>query len=295
MKISRMLAGSTVLLTALGTLALPSCQKGLSNDSIPANKSQVSVYMTDGPNAFFDKVIVDIQGLAVKVDTSDDAPQVGFHTWLRHEGDEVAYADRDDDHAVWDTLNIAPGEYNLLDFANGADTLLTSGNMHKGRIIAFRLTLGNDNILVKDSVNYPLNLWPGSENVYIRIYGDECDEFAANHFRFWIDFDAGRSIVRVHNGEFFLRTVLRAFTISNTGSIEGRVLPISAYPVVSVFSGGDSLYALPNWSGEFKLMGLPDTTYSVFFNASAGFQDTTITGVKVNGDEVHLGTITLHP
>jgi hypothetical protein len=293
MKTSRLLTGA-IAMASFGTLLISSCQKGISTEAVPANKSDLSVYMTDGPNSFFDKVLVDIQTIAVKVDTASDSLKVGYHTRIRPEGAAVQYADWVDAHSVWDTLSIAPGEYNLLDFANGADTLLSSSNIHKGRIIAFRLTLGSNNELVKGSVNYPLNLWPGTQNVFIRIFGDQCDEWATNRYRFWIDFDAGRSIVRVNNGEFFLRTVLRAFTISNTGSIEGRVLPISAYPIVSVFSGLDSLYALPNLAGAFKVMGLPDTTYSVFFNASQGYQDTTITGVKVNGDAVHLGTITLH-
>jgi len=292
--------GGFGILTALSAFMLSSCQKGInSGGTIPATKSALSVYMTDGPNAFFDKVLVDIQGIAVKIDTSSASSNVNagedFRSHMRHEGDNVQYQDQEDQHAVWDILNITPGEYNLLNFANGADTMLSAGNMPKGRIIAFRLTLGTDNLLVKDSINYPLNLWPGTQNVYIRIFGDEFDEWAANHYRFWIDFDAGRSIIRLDDGKFYLRTILRAFTIANTGAIEGRVLPISAYPIVSVFSGIDSLYALPNLSGEFRVMGLADTTYGVFFNASAGYQDTTIDNVAItNGNTVHLGTITLH-
>lgn len=297
MRTSHLLLGGGLVFTALATFMLSSCQKGISGSAgaaVPADKSEASVYMTDGPNDFFDQVIVDIQGIAIKVDTSSDSLSVGYHTWLRPEGANVQYTDWVDAHSVWDTVNITPGEYNLLEFANGADTLLSLGDIHKGRIIAFRLTLGSDNMLVKDSIDYPLSLWPGTENVYIRISGDECDEWAANHFRFWIDFDAGRSVVRVAGGQFYLRTVLRAFTISNTGSIEGRVLPIAAYPIISVFSGADSLYAIPGRLGNFKIMGLPDTTYDAFFNASAPYQDTTIHGIDVNGNTVNLGTITLH-
>src|SRR5215467_13731152 len=77
-----------------------------SNANIPPGKSQLSVYMTDGPVDFY-KVLIDIRQVAVEVDTgsaqSDDDrdDQWDDNFWGWH---------RDEDHksVIWDTLTITP-------------------------------------------------------------------------------------------------------------------------------------------------------------------------------------------
>ncbi len=282
---------------------LYSCQKD-NSVSVPQGQSHVSIYMTDGPG-FFDKVLIDVQSIAVKVDTcmsqsSADEDDQGEH---HHEwGDDHDDSDKDngrggkDSCIVWDSLKVKPGVYDLLNFANGADTLLASGNIPKGKILAFRITLGDHNSVVKDSTSYPLNLRPEWKTVYIRVFNDQIEENTPDHFKLWIDFDAGRSIVRVSDGQFYLRPFIRAFAVSNTGRIEGKVIPVSgAFPVITVFNAKDTMHALPNSDGEFKVPGVWAGTYSVFVQASAPYKDTTITNVTVKaGMDTDIGTIQLH-
>lgn len=289
------------LVAVLFSFLLYACQKDVSlQTKLPPNKQQVSIYLTDAPG-LFDHVFIDIQGIAVKVDTGatnheemDGEDDQGDHE-KHHSGEEGEEHDRNDQGAVWDTLNIKPGVYDLLTFANGVDTLFASGQITKGTIIAFSITLGPNNSLVKDSTTYPLHLWNGVKTVYIRIAGEDMDEVTPDHFRFWIDFNAGRSVVRVDDGQFFLRPFLRAFAIDNTGSIEGIVKPADAFPVITVYNAKDTLYALPGKDGEFRVKGLWAGKYNVFVNVNKPYIDTTLDSVQVQaGMSTNVGTITIH-
>src|SRR6516164_9375025 len=97
-----------------------------SNANIPPGKSQLSVYMTDGPVDFY-KVLIDIRQVAVELDTGSA------------QGD-----DDHDDHksVIWDTLTITPGVYDLLQLRNGTDTLLGSVVYPSGKILKVRVWLG---------------------------------------------------------------------------------------------------------------------------------------------------------
>lgn len=298
MKKHRVRTGALLAASALFLFAACTKNDAITSKEPGPNQNKLSVYLTDGP-AYFDQVLVDIQSIAVKVDTAqdwwskkDDDEDEG--NWKHHKsvwGNE----DEHDQAAVWDTLDIKPGIYDLLSFANGADTLLSSDVVPKGRIIAFRLRLGEENSLVKDSTEYPLQLITGWNNIYIRVFGANFEKVNTNHYKIWIDFDAGRSIIRVRDGMFYLKPVLHAFAVSNTGSIRGVVLPDEAFPVVSVYNNTDTSYAIAGRGGAFMVRGLQEGTYSVFINASNGYQDTTLSDISVEaGKQADVGNITLH-
>src|SRR3954470_15218581 len=124
------------------------------NSGAGTDKPSLSIYMMDDP-VVFTKVLIDIKQVAVKIDTA------------AHHGDA------DDDHqwnddyrgchngksAIWDTLSINPGVYDLLKLRNGTDTLLASGTIPKGKVLQVRITLGTNNSVYTDSVtHYPLNI-----------------------------------------------------------------------------------------------------------------------------------------
>jgi hypothetical protein len=192
-------------------------------------------------------------------------------------------------------LNIRPGVYDLLSLRNGTDTLLASGNIPQGKIKRIKITLGSNNSLVKDSVSYPLHLFPGDSVITIKLVGNEFDEYLAGHLQLWLDFNIGKSIVLLRNNQFYLRPYIRLFVTKATGSVAGIVVPWDAYPVVSVYNDKDTAYAIPWHDGRFKVRGLAPGTYTVFVNASNGYQDTTISNVSVTARQVtELGKITLH-
>lgn len=257
-----------------------SCRKDASmNASTSSGQQTASIYLTDAPG-FFDQVLIDIKSVTVMVDTCTN--RMGEFEDRGGDGDDHHGGMNEAACDVWDTLNIAPGIYDLLTLRNGTDTLLASGNLPSGKIVAIKIQLGPNNSLVKDSVSYPLNLPASQSIVLIKLNGGEWDEFKPKHCRLWLDFDLGRSIVRVHDNEFFLNPFIRFFTVKTTGSVSGIVMPKDAFPVISVFNGTDTSYALPNGdNGAFKVRGLNAGTYSVFINASNGYADTTITGVNV--------------
>lgn len=275
----------TFMIVAFGLAIFFACNKDKSMNEIPPGKQHVSIYLTDHP-AFFDQVLIDIQSVAVLVDTCDKN---------RNDDDDD---DNDNDNnrhcRVWDSLDIRAGVYDLLTLRNGVDTLFATGIIPQGRIKMIRIGLGTNNSLVKDSISYPLNLPADMSSITIRIRGGECEEFEPSRLRLWLDFDAKRSIIFLRNNQFMLRPVIHAFIPKSTGSLEGRVTPDEAEAVISVFNDQDTAYALPFRDGKFKVRGLHEGSYSVFFNASNGYADTTLTNVEIEmGRETDIGTIKL--
>ncbi len=298
MKLIPKLYGSLAVV-AIAAIVLYACSKNESASmAVPPGQQHVSLYLTDGPG-FFDKVLIDIRSVKVLVDTcsksnGNDDDDKDEHGNGHHDGDDDH--DKADSCVIWQTLAITPGVYDLLSLRNGADTLLANGLIPKGKIKKIQLTLGPNNSLVKDSVTYPLKLFPGMQStITIKVKGGDWDEYATDRFRLWLDFDATRSVIKVRDGVFYLRPVILFFTVKATGSLEGRVLPREAFPVISVFNATDTAYALPWGNGEFRVRGLKAGSYSVFINASNGYKDTTITNVAIQqGKETDLPTITLH-
>jgi hypothetical protein len=159
--------------------------------------------------------------------------------------------------------------------------LFASANVPKGSVRLVRIEFGTNNSVVKDSVNYPLNLSPNLPNfIVIKLKGHEFEEFASRRHRLWLDFDVSRSIIEA-NGRFYLIPVMHTFVEKNTASVAGKVKPRDAKAVITLFNNTDTAYALPNKEGEFKMRGLKDGTYKLFVKASNGYRDTTINNVVV--------------
>ena len=124
--------GSSMALLIL----IVSCNKensSASNSGIPSGESKVSVFLTDAPVSFY-KVFIDIRQVAVEIDT---ATSQGSQDISGQWDDGYCGFGRDahNKSTVWDTLNITPGVYNLLDLRNGTDTLLGSGLYNSGKIL----------------------------------------------------------------------------------------------------------------------------------------------------------------
>lgn len=278
-----------ILMAAFTSAAIfIACSKDKSDASaVPAGQQRISLYLSDDP-ALFDQVLIDIQSVRVLVDTSTADS-------LDHRRHDRDCDDGRDTSVIWQDLAIRPGVYDLLTLRNGADTLLAAGNVPQGKIKRIKITLGTNNSLVKDSVTYPLNLWKGDSVITLKLYGHEFDEYLTGQLQLWLDFNVGKSIIKVRNGEFYLKPFIRMFIVKATGAIEGKITPWDAYAVVSVYNASDTAYAIPFRDGKFKVRGLAPGSYTVFVNASNGYQDTTITDVTVNArEETELPKIELH-
>lgn len=262
-----------------------SCTK--SEYSASGSDQQLSVYLTDHP-ADFDKVLVQINMVEVKLDTSSHRDDDGYGSM---DDDNDDHRRGHDEYGQWDTLDLTPGNYDLLTLRNGVDTLLAQGRIN-GKARKIRITVGAVTV-VKDSISYPVELLPGDKNyIYVKIR-DEHMQRSGNVQQLWLDFDVSRSIVEI-NGQYYLRPVLKPFCDKNSGELEGRVGPADASAIVKVFNASDTATAIPDKKGEFRIRGLSVGDYTVLYDGSNGYQDTAITNVKVTkGRDTKLQAVTL--
>ena len=71
-------------------------------------------------------------------------------------------------------------------------------------------------------------------------------------------------------------------------------MPSDALTLPMAYNEGDTAYAKPEDDGKFKMTGLKPGVYSVKFNPSNGYSDSTLTQVVVYADNAtKLGIITL--
>jgi hypothetical protein len=233
------------------------CNKEVDADaSIPAGQSKVQILMTDDPSLIFDSIFIDIRRVEVKVERANNGGE------------------------YWDTLNIRPGIYNILNFRNGIDTLLASGFIANGEIKKLRMTLGTNNSVMKSGVRFPLRLHNNDPYVIIDI--PDVDRIASNSFRIWIDFDGHGSIIKVRNNEFELKSKIKAFNNMRTGSVEGKIKPSAALPaIVAAIVGNDTLVAIPERDGKFKIRGITASTIKLLIIPSNGYRDSLMTNISI--------------
>lgn len=194
-------------------------------------KAHLTVRMTDAP-ATYDAVLVDVKSVEIKGN--------GETTVL---------------------LNTNAGIYNLLDFSNGLDTMIASGNLEPGSVSQIRLILGTNNSVVVDGVTYPLST-PSAEQSGLKLQVNQTFEAGVDYF-ILLDFDASQSVVKTGNGAYKLKPVIRTINAAVTGSIKGSISPIGENVVVTATSNGVSYSSVTNANGAFLISGLPSGTYNI--------------------------------
>src|SRR5664279_133690 len=111
------------LALALGLLAIISLSSCSKNERNNTSNAKLQIGLTDDPDPSVKEVWVDIQQIEVIMDGSGPIILSGTH----------------------------PGVYNLLELANGRDTLLADAEIPPGNISQIRLILGDNNYLVTAS------------------------------------------------------------------------------------------------------------------------------------------------
>jgi hypothetical protein len=284
---------SALAITVLTVVVFQACTKDEMSASGSGATQNLKIYLTDDP-AQFDKLLVQIKSVEVKLDTGKHRDDDDWG----HRPDSLDKDDDDDDRrghddfGQWDTLNIAAGEYDILSLRNGIDTILAQGTI-RGTIRKIRIAIGTVTV-VKDGVSYPVNLLPGVRNNYIYVHlRKEHIQSSGSNVATWVDFDVARSIVEI-NGKFYLKPVLKPFCRNNFGELKGVVLPAEARAIVRVYNATDTVTAIPDKDGKFKVRGLADGTYTVFYDGFNGYGDSTVNNVSVTkGKEKELGVVTL--
>ena len=270
----------TLITIVTAVVVFYSCQKDVSSGSSNTGLDKphtITVHLTDHPTPVFDSVFIDLRAMEVKLE-DDTLPNGG-----------------------WVSLNIRSGVYNILRFRNGLDTLFATGNLPNGRLKKIRLTLGTQNSVMKNGQSFPLHVKDEDREVVANLESSNFEITPGGQILFWIDFDAGNSIQVDNSGSgnnngYRLKSHIKVFTESNTGRIEGSVLPTAADAIVKAIIGSDTTTAIPDdHDGEFKIVGLNAGTYKVLIDGQNNYNDTTINNVIVrNKEDTHLPTITLH-
>jgi len=256
---------SLVLVFCGAILFVPSCKK--------EGKSRLTVYLTDAP-ADYDAVNIEVVGIQVKA--SSDPGEGGWQTM---------------------PMAVSPAIYDVLEFTNGMEELLSSMELPAGKISQLRLILGDNNTIVVNGVAEPLPLEVPSGSESGLKFNIHADLIAGIEYKLWIDFDVVRSIVVNGSGDHILKPVIRTFTEATSGAIKGVVMPVEAGATVQATNGVDILNAIPDpVTGQFLIRGVPPGIWTVTVDGNNGYIDKTINNVTVTigiVTDVGLTTLTL--
>lgn len=230
-------------------------------------QAKLTVYLTDDP-ANYTEVNIDIQEVLINVSNGGEN---------------------------WKSLPIKAGIYNLLDFRNGLDTVLGSIELPAGKVSQIRMVLGPNNTVKEGTKIYDLTT-PSAQQSGLK-FNVQVELTDGIDYKLWIDFDAGRSIVKAGNsGKYILKPVIKTFTEATSGAIKGIVLPEAAQAWVYAINGIDTVAsAKPETAtGFFLLRGIAPGTYKVTIDANNNYKDSTINNVVVTlGNVTNTGTSTL--
>lgn len=241
-------------------VVLFSCKKDDSPD-FGKGTSRLSFRLTDAPGDF-DKVNIEITGAQAIVN------------------DSVI------------NLVVNAGIYNLLDFVNGKDTLLVDQIIPSGKLSQIRLILGENNSLKIGNETSELKTPSAQQSgLKLNVHADFLQGIA---YEYTIDFDAARSIVETGNGKYILKPVLKVFTKSVSGAIQGVVSPASAKPLIYAISAqldSSSTFA-DTLSGKYMFRGINEGIYKLSFRPQGAYRDSILTNVSVkNGVVTRVDTL----
>ncbi|HBB91996.1 MAG TPA: carbohydrate-binding protein [Bacteroidales bacterium] len=217
--------------------------------------------------------------------TDDDGPYDGVFIDL-----EKVELTGNDGVAVM--MDVNTGIYNLLDFSNGVDTLIATGGLEVSRINQIRLVLGSDNTVTVNGVSYPLST-PSADQSGLKLQVQQ-DLQPGVTYTVLLDFDANKSIIKLGNGDYKLKPVIRTIETALSGAIMGKISPVGTAATIVATSGGLSYSTTVNATGNFLLAGLPPGTYSLLVTPEAPFAVMIVADVDVSvGQTTNIGMIIL--
>ncbi|AKD02801.1 DUF4382 domain-containing protein [Pontibacter korlensis] len=250
-----------------GLVWFSSCDSN--NDDNGTGTARMEVRMTDSPGDY-EEVNVEIESVQI------------------HKGD----GDSEDGWLTLDDIN--PGVYNLLDFANGRDTLLASAELPVGHISQIRLILGDDNsVKLKSGEEIALKT-PSGQTSGVKLQLDAHLEDDVTYMVL-LDFDAAKSVVPKGNGGYNLKPVIRTITQAIAGGIKGKVTPAEYKPGIYVISAAnDTIGGFANDNGDFLIKGVPAGTYTVKFYTENDLHNLTVENISVSQNQIlDMGVVEL--
>ncbi|MDH5368134.1 MAG: DUF4382 domain-containing protein [Cyclobacteriaceae bacterium] len=225
---------------------------------------RIQIRLTDAPGDF-DAVNIDIAGIEYHLSTGNQPSG-----WMTME-------------------NVNTGVYNLLDFANGIDTVLADAELSTGKISQIRFILGNNNSVVIDGTEHAMST-PSAQTSGLKL-NLHADILEGITYKVLLDFDAARSVVQ-RGGKFSLKPTIRVVSEAQNGAITGTVNPVEASPAIFAIQNEDTVTTYADSTGYFLIGNLDAGTYSILFDADSLFNDQEVNNVLVNNGEItDLGVI----
>lgn len=201
--------------------------------------ARIQVWLTDDPGDF-QEVNVDLQGVEI-------------------------HSNETDNESGWTSLEATPRVINLLELANGEETLLGELDIPGGKLSQIRLRLGENNSVMVDNAVYPLTT-PSAQQSGLKV---KINKVLAEGitYKVLLDFDAAKSVVHTGSNAYILKPVIRAITEAQDGAIKGKVEPAGLVHI-AVMSGEEEVATTAtNEDGEFLIQGLGAGTYLLIFDA----------------------------
>jgi hypothetical protein len=248
---------TTVLFALIFSFSLISCSKQENS----SGKSQLKVYLTDDP-ADYDQVIIDVKDVQINV-TNDTT-------------------------GGWQSLStVNTGSYDLLKLVNDDDTLLASSDIPTGTIQQMRLILGDNNYVVVNGQNIPLET-PSAQQSGLK-FNIHQNVSSGILYTITLDFDAAKSIVKTGNHKYILKPVIRTVFNAVGGSIKGFVLPDTVTTAVYAIQNPDTVAStFTGTNGGYLIKGLSAGSYTLSFVPN----DTTFVTQTKTGIVVTTGNVT---
>lgn len=254
-----------LLLIAAAALAITGCEKS-TVESGPG-PGELKLYLVDSPGEYDE---VNIIVARVEVHNSDTDTLTG-----------------------WSVINNTPSSYDLLKLRNGANSILGDAKLAPGHYTQLRLMIDSGSNVVVGGILHPLVIPSGMESgiKLTHAFTIESDKL----YELTLDFDANASVKELGSDTYKLQPTIRVVSNVVSGTISGRVLPAEANALVQTMAGLDTVSTMPDTSGYFKLMALPEGTYAVkIIPSNAAYKDSTVAGIVVaRGEDHSIGTITL--
>lgn len=250
-----MRAGYLILSAAL---LLAACKKETPDVGV------VKVKLTEAP-AEYDAINLDIR--KIKIHTDNSHPK-----------------------ADWIELKTQAGVYDLLE-QNSADALIAEGEVPAGPFHELKVELGTGNSIVVGGETYRLEVPPNDDPTLKFTISEQVEE--GDERVMLMDFAASRSIVK-EGSKYILKPRLRAIAEDKSGSVKGKVDPLSSSPVVYVIGPGDSISSNLDANGEFLIRALEPGTYRLAVIPQPPYKTTVLPWVGVGEGEVKdVGLVTV--
>lgn len=246
-------ASKLLLILSIFSLTIFSCS---SEENDVPGLVNLSIALVDAPGDF-DSVIIDVEDVFINVSGSDSdwQPMDGF----------------------------IPGSYDLLKMVNGREWILGETTLPAGKLSQIRLLLGSGNRLYfGDSAVYlPV---PSANRSGLKINVQEFLEGGLT-YKLILDFDVDKSVLRLGNGDYQLKPVIRGNIEANSGAIKGSIIPSEKVYRIFAARASDTIRTFSNRNGEFLLRALSPGIYDVTVVNEGGL-NLTVEEVAIRAGEI---------